>query len=317
MTHEQLSELEARVTRHRDSWEPQLEDSIGVSIGDYRPHDEHCVVCKPIIAAIKEIATLRAELAARDERIAAYQEAEASVCPEDVGFVEFIGVLQKRIAALEEDKSLVVNAAQYLSFYGEDMDGIASNIIAAGKHISELEKEAEEISQALPDDAPHKHEITGYSLVDDIRDLVRDKQKEFERAEKHWQSATRLLTQVAEQNAKIATLQRELDAARAQDRIFIEVDIADRKDMHICGVWGFVKPRDVEAIECDLFVNGDEEPFLGEPESVLGVRLEVAWVRDGHDGGYWDFTTIARYTNEDGNDGVWTPSDAARGKAGV
>ena len=40
-------------------------------------------------------------LAERDKRIREYEESEASVCPEDVGFVEFIGVLQKRIAGLE------------------------------------------------------------------------------------------------------------------------------------------------------------------------------------------------------------------------
>lgn len=47
-----------------------------------------------LVAAREDVARMR-------KQIADHEEAEASVCPEDVGFVEFIGVLQKRIEQLK------------------------------------------------------------------------------------------------------------------------------------------------------------------------------------------------------------------------
>lgn len=47
-----------------------------------------------------EGAAAREDVARLNKQIVAYEEAEASVCPEDVGFVEFIGVLQRQIERL-------------------------------------------------------------------------------------------------------------------------------------------------------------------------------------------------------------------------
>lgn len=38
------------------------------------------------------------------ERCLTYESAEASVCPEDVGFVEYIGSLRARIAELKQER---------------------------------------------------------------------------------------------------------------------------------------------------------------------------------------------------------------------
>jgi hypothetical protein len=43
-----------------------------------------------------------------------YEEAEAACCPEDVGFVEYIGVLERRVAALTEAAQKVVDESGYI-----------------------------------------------------------------------------------------------------------------------------------------------------------------------------------------------------------
>lgn len=40
--------------------------------------------------------------------------------------------------------------------------------------IERLRADLEDISDAFPDDATHKHEVTGESLVDNVRDALRD-----------------------------------------------------------------------------------------------------------------------------------------------
>jgi hypothetical protein len=59
-------------------------------------------------------AALRAENKRLDKRIMEYEADEASVCPEDVGFVEFIGVLQSKLAEMRETLNEIAVT------YGED-----------------------------------------------------------------------------------------------------------------------------------------------------------------------------------------------------
>lgn len=107
--------------------------------------------------------------------------------------------------------------------------------------------------------------------------------------------------------------QRELEAARCEGkRLIIEVCIVERTQPFICGVWGLITVEQLSEINDALFNGGDEEPFLGEPESVAGVRLKVDWILEDESAGYWDFTTIARCTYFDSTGELWTPSDAAR-----
>lgn len=50
----------------------------------------------------------------------------------------------------------------------------------------ELRNDLDGISALFPDSAPHKHSETGVSLHDDVRDLLRDKRREYERGEANW-----------------------------------------------------------------------------------------------------------------------------------
>lgn len=52
----------------------------------------------------------------------------------------------------------------------------------------ELRNDLDGISALFPDSAPHKHSETGVSLHDDVRDLLRDKRREYERAEANWRN---------------------------------------------------------------------------------------------------------------------------------
>ena len=40
--------------------------------------------------------------------------------------------------------------------------------------LAQAKADLEDISAAFPDDATHKHEVTGESLVDNVRDALRD-----------------------------------------------------------------------------------------------------------------------------------------------
>lgn len=50
----------------------------------------------------RQVSSLQSSLAERESRIERYQNDEASVCPEDVGFVEYITSLQASLERLKE-----------------------------------------------------------------------------------------------------------------------------------------------------------------------------------------------------------------------
>lgn len=44
--------LAARVRACRRGWDPLPEDSTGGLPGGYTPHDEHCLVCAPVVVLL-------------------------------------------------------------------------------------------------------------------------------------------------------------------------------------------------------------------------------------------------------------------------
>ena len=93
-----------------------------------------CVVCKELA---EDYALLRDYITTTDAERAAFEELEASVCPEDVGFDEYIKVLQKhrdgsaaRIKELEEALKPFSDEADRRPFLGVDAcrANIAGNI---------------------------------------------------------------------------------------------------------------------------------------------------------------------------------------------
>ncbi len=108
-----IRELHARAEQYRQNW-LSLQKSTGEEC-----HLRALEVIREIPELHARLRTAKADLAAAREdvvrmrkQIADHEEAEASVCPEDVGFVEFIGVLQKRIAGLAGASNLWKKAAE-------------------------------------------------------------------------------------------------------------------------------------------------------------------------------------------------------------
>lgn len=95
--------LTAQVAACSVRWEPQLEDSIGVAIGGYRPHNEYCQACKPILWALAEIRRQRGQIEALVDVVKRYHEAFPS--PESTT------VLANLPAAAARDKRLKAEGA--------------------------------------------------------------------------------------------------------------------------------------------------------------------------------------------------------------
>lgn len=70
------------------------------------------------------------------------------------------------------------------------------------KERDQLRDDLDGISSLFPDSAPHKHPETGVSLHDDVADLLRDKQIEYERAEKHWREGNELRAKLTDAEAR-------------------------------------------------------------------------------------------------------------------
>jgi len=59
----------------------------------------------------------------------------------------------------------------------QENDQLKYELELVRKEISSLRELKDDILEALPDESPCKHEKTGYSIVDDIKDLLKPKKR--------------------------------------------------------------------------------------------------------------------------------------------
>ena len=67
-----------------------------------------------LATTLRSLSEARTRLAEADKRIMKYENDEASVCPEDVGFVELIGVLRKKLEQAKETLQLEREAHRWI-----------------------------------------------------------------------------------------------------------------------------------------------------------------------------------------------------------
>lgn len=82
---------------------------------------------------------------------------------------------EKVEAALEWlQKNAGIPANTIVMPYPEALKTCTSAIRELHARLAAARADLEDISDAFPDDATHKHEVTGESLVDNVRDALRD-----------------------------------------------------------------------------------------------------------------------------------------------
>lgn len=97
--------------------------------------------------------SLESDLRASREEVRRYEEQEAAVCPEDIGFVEFTQSLQKQLAASREEVERLKTEVEHVRRGNCDLMNQNAELLAkvgtSGAHSAQVEFRSADLTKAL------------------------------------------------------------------------------------------------------------------------------------------------------------------------